>query len=237
MLTCPLDATTLLRAHSTIESRDTAESLTPIEAPDMADSERAAHTTPASQFQSSITAREQELERLAQLHTALLNSSNEAETQTLLAEHARGWIQLLYEAPTSSPCLVLRQIPVFDGWLEHTFELRVGRRGRETLHLIVRTDHDSMHLRLSVRAMLRDGGEEYLEVFDKQRASIDVNGVLEIDGSRLKALISFHPTREAGLHIVGVKADDADSPILLANQSLADIRIRYLCARVPFTNG
>lgn len=203
----------------------------------MADSERSTSDRLISTLQSSITAREEELERLVRLHTALLNSNNETETQTLLAEHARGWIQLLYEAPTSSPCLVLRQIPVFDGWLEHTFELRVGRRGRETLHLIVRTDHDSMHLRLSVRAMFQEGGEECLEVFDKQRTSLDLGEVLEIDGSRLKALISFHPTREAGLRIVGVKADDADSPILLANQSLADIRIRYLCARIPFANG
>lgn len=203
----------------------------------MADSERSASDRLTSTLQSSITAREEELERLVRLHTALLNSNNETETQALLAEHARGWIQLLYEAPTSSPCLVLRQIPVFDGWLEHAFELRVGRRGRETLHLIVRTDHDSAHLRLSVRAMLRDGGEEYLEVFDKQRTSIDMNEVLEIDGSRLKALVSFHPTQEAGLRIVGVKAEDTDYPILLANQSLADIRIRYLCARIPFANG
>ncbi len=203
----------------------------------MADSERSASDRLISTLQSSITAREEELERLVRLHTALLNSSNEAETQTLLAEHARGWIQLLYEAPTSSPCLVLRQIPVFDGWLEHTFELRVGRRGRETLHLIVRTDHDSAHLRLSVRSMFQEGGEACLEVFDKQRTSLDVNEVLEVDGSRLKALISFHPSREAGLHIVGINAGNTNNLIILANQSLPDIRIRYLCARIPFANG
>ena len=203
----------------------------------MADSERSASDRLISTLQSSITAREEELERLVRLHTALLNSSNEAETQTLLAEHARGWIQVLYEARSGPSGLVLCQIPVFDGWLEHAFELRVGRRGRETLHLIVRTDHDSVHLRLSVRAMFRDGDDEYLEVFDKQRTSLDVNEVLEIDGSRLKALISFHPSREAGLHIVGINTGNTNNLIILANQSLPDIRIRYIRARIPFANG
>lgn len=237
MLTCALDATTLLRAHSTEESRDTTESLTPIEAPAMADAKRSAHTSPAPQIQSSIITRGEELMQLTRLHAALLNSSSEAETEALLAQHARGWIQLLYEAPTSSPCLALRQIPVFGCWIEHAFELRVGRRGRETLHLVVRTDHDSVHLRLSVRAMFRDGEGEYLEIFDKQRTSLDLGEVLEVDGSKLKALISFHPSREAGLHIVGINAGNTDDPIILGNQSIADIRIRYLCARVPFANG
>ncbi len=200
----------------------------------MSDSERSAYETLISQLQTSITACEAELGRLTRLHAALLSKNDGSEAMSLLAEHARGWLQLIYEAPTSSPCLVVRQIPVIDGWTDHAFELRVGRREKSVLRLNARTEQDRLHLNTDVLVTLQDAEGEYVELFDEMRTSLSMNTVLELDGSKMKALISFHPTKESGLHILEVDAHNTDSPILLANRAMADIRIRYLCARIRF---